>query len=70
MGVQSWVSKLEAKHNLSLINSKGNLSGLCPLKTTLLHALSQEIHNGAKILDELQVERGQPMKATDLRDSS
>jgi len=46
------------------------LGGLCPLKTTFFHALGQGSYNGAKILDEVVLERGQPMKAMNFRDGS
>jgi len=58
-------AKIGVKHNLSLI-----LSNLCPLNIALLCALDQGSYNGAKIFDEPMVEGGQPLKATNLHDSS
>jgi len=52
-------AKIEVEHNLSLIVSKGPLSGLLS---------SCGCHNEAIVFDEPAVERSQPIEASNFRD--
>jgi len=63
-----WKSQDSNQAQIAIDCFKGSLSGLCPFKTFLLHALDLGSHDTAKAYDESSIEWGQAMEALHFRD--